>query len=103
MISLHNNKKRCKARQGADADSSVTINACRVKEDGPSAAGPSVSNATGCKKKREKKSAVKAAVVPGPGNTGRSPTNNLKEALFLEMLEDSSDSPSFTERNKTMQ
>ena len=34
---------------------------------------------------------------PNVGRSGGSPTNNLKEALFLEMLEDSSDSPSFME------
>ena len=63
-------------------------------KNGPGAAGPSVSSATGCKNKREKKSALKAAAVPGEGDMGGSPTKNLKEALFLEMLEDSSDSPS---------
>ena len=60
-------------------------------------------NVYGCKKKRNQKSAVKAAVVSGARDMGESPTSNLKEALFLEMLEDSSDSPSFTEWNKTMQ
>jgi hypothetical protein len=53
-----------------------------VKEDGPGAGSPSVNNVSGCKKKRERKSAAKAAVVPGAGDMGGSPTNNLKEALF---------------------
>ena len=60
-------------------------------------------NVSGCKKKRNQKSAVKAAVVSGARDMGESPTSNLKEASFLEILEDSSDSPSFTEWNKTMQ
>ena len=51
-------------------------------KDGPGAAGPSVSSATGCKNKREKKSALKAAAVAGAGDMGGSPTNNLREELF---------------------
>ena len=57
----------------------------------------------GYKKKRNQKSAVKAAVVSGARDMGESPTSNLKESLFLEMLEDSSDLPSFTQWNRTMQ
>ena len=80
--SLRNHEKRSKGRPGADVNSSVARNASRVKEDGPGAAGSSINNANGCKKKRERKSAVKAAVVYGAGDMGGSPTNNLKEELF---------------------
>ena len=63
---------------------------------GPGVVSPSNNNVSNFKKKRERKNAANAAVVPSAGDLGGSPTNNLKETLFLEMLEDSSDSPSFT-------
>ena len=78
--SLRNHRLRYKGRVGDDVASN--------------------SDVYGCKKKQNQKSAVKAAVVSGARYMGESPTSNLKEALFLEMLEDSSDSPSFTEWNK---
>ena len=75
--SLRNHRLRCKGRAG---DAVVSTN----------------KNVFGIKKKREKKNAAKAVVVPSAGELGGSLTNNLKEALFLEMLDDSSDSLSFT-------
>ena len=52
------------------------------KASSPGPACPSKKNVSVLKKKRERKSAFKAAVVPGAGDMGGSPTNNLKEALF---------------------
>ena len=75
--SLRNHRLRCKGRAG---DAVVSTN----------------KNVFGIKKKREKMNAAKAVVIPSAGDLGGSLTNNLKEALFLEMLDDSSDSPSFT-------
>ena len=78
--SLRNHKKRSKGRPGADANSSVARNASRVKEDGPGAAGSSINNANGCKKKREQKRAAKvAAALSGSGDMGGSPITIEKE------------------------
>jgi len=76
--SLRNHIQRCKGRLGADELSSVAKNYFRVKEDGSGAAGPSISDATGCKKRREEKIAEKAAAFTGSGDMGGSPINNRK-------------------------
>ena len=72
--------QRCKGRFDYDGNSSAARNASRIEEDGLGAAGPSINNVTGCKKKRVQMSASKAAVFPVSGDMGGSLIDNLKEA-----------------------